>query len=59
MIMSDVSRPTERRWVGTIAGMGAGIAEIGYDNPVLIGVGNVFEACERDVLRLPADFIAA
>ena len=59
LIASDVSRPTERRWLGTIAEIGAGIAEIGYDNPVLIGVGSVFQACGGGVMGLPADIIAA
>jgi uroporphyrin-III C-methyltransferase/precorrin-2 dehydrogenase/sirohydrochlorin ferrochelatase len=39
VIVSDASRPTERRWSGTIAGIASGIAEIGFDSPVLLAVG--------------------
>ncbi len=39
IIISDVSRPTERDWRGTLVEIPSGIANIGYDNPVLIAVG--------------------
>jgi uroporphyrin-III C-methyltransferase / precorrin-2 dehydrogenase / sirohydrochlorin ferrochelatase len=44
IIISDVSRTTERVWRGTIEALSEGIAEIGYDNPVLIAVGQVLAA---------------
>ncbi|HEV7307162.1 siroheme synthase CysG [Ensifer sp.] len=47
VIMSDVSRPTERRWRGTLATISEGIEEIGYDNPVLIAVGDVLSSRNR------------
>ncbi len=47
VIMSDVSRPTERSWRGALATIPLGIAEIGYDNPVLIAVGDVFSARDK------------
>jgi uroporphyrin-III C-methyltransferase/precorrin-2 dehydrogenase/sirohydrochlorin ferrochelatase len=40
VIMSDASRTTERKWRGSLAGLSDGIAHIGYDNPVLIAVGD-------------------
>ncbi|MDE1995882.1 MAG: uroporphyrinogen-III C-methyltransferase [Rhizobiaceae bacterium] len=39
VIVSDVSRPTERRWRGELAAIADGISGIGYDQPVLIAVG--------------------
>lgn len=47
VIMSDVSRPTERSWRGMLATIPEGIGEIGYDNPVLIAVGDVFSARDK------------
>lgn len=44
VIMSDISRPTEHRWRGTLAALAEGIAQIGYDNPVLIAVGDALAA---------------
>nr|CAD6595963.1 uroporphyrinogen-III C-methyltransferase [Rhizobium sp. Khangiran2] len=42
VIVSSVARPQERRWIGKLIELGAGISEIGYDEPVLIGIGDVF-----------------
>jgi len=42
LIAANISRPDEKRWHGTLAGLGEGMAEIGHDNPVLFGVGKVF-----------------
>ncbi|APO71861.1 siroheme synthase 2 (plasmid) [Rhizobium gallicum] len=42
LIMSDASRATERRWTGNLATIAEGIGVVGYDNPVLIAVGDVF-----------------
>ena len=42
LIAANISRPDERRWHGTLASLGRGMAEIGHDNPVLFGVGRVF-----------------
>ncbi|WP_193173870.1 siroheme synthase CysG [Nisaea nitritireducens] len=41
-IARDISRPGERCWFGTLAALGDGIGEVGFDRPVLIGVGAVF-----------------
>ncbi|MCR6497760.1 siroheme synthase CysG [Shinella sp. CPCC 101442] len=44
VIMSEISRATERSWRGTLAAIPEGIAQIGYDNPVLIAVGDALAA---------------
>lgn len=44
VIISDVTRATERHWSGRLATICEGIAEIGYDNPVLIAVGSALAA---------------
>lgn len=44
IIISDVSRTTERAWNGTLATISDGIAQIGYDNPVLIAIGSTLAA---------------
>ncbi|MBB3965320.1 siroheme synthase CysG [Rhizobium metallidurans] len=44
MVMSDVSRDTQRHWRGSIAKLHEGIAVIGYEQPVLIAVGSAFAA---------------
>lgn len=42
VIVSAVSRPNEKRWTGSLRDMTAAMAEIGVDEPVLIGIGEVF-----------------
>ncbi len=49
VIISDVSRTTERVWRGTLMAISEGIADIGYDNPVLIAVGDVLAARKMPV----------
>jgi uroporphyrin-III C-methyltransferase/precorrin-2 dehydrogenase/sirohydrochlorin ferrochelatase len=44
VIMSDISRDTQMDWHGTLETVSAGIAKIGYDNPVLIAVGQALTA---------------
>ena len=57
VIVSAVTRPNERRWAGPLGGMAKAMTEIGVDEPVLIGIGDVFRkarpAAGADVL--PAD----
>lgn len=50
IVISDVSRPGERKWSGALASLPDGIAEIGYDNPVLIAIGSALaaRAIDRD-----------
>ncbi len=47
VIVSNVSRPTERQWRGTLSDMERGIAIIGLDDPVLIAVGGSLAAVVR------------
>jgi uroporphyrin-III C-methyltransferase/precorrin-2 dehydrogenase/sirohydrochlorin ferrochelatase len=46
-LASAVSRPNERRWAGRLDDLCRAMDEIGTDEPVLIGVGQVFAALER------------
>ncbi|SER92486.1 siroheme synthase CysG [Rhizobium sp. NFR03] len=55
VIASNISRAEERRWHGTVSTMHIGIAEIGYDNPVLIGVGRVFPKASIESHALPEE----
>lgn len=55
VIASNISRAEERRWHGTVSTMHIGIAEIGYDNPVLIGVGSVFPRASAANFSLAPD----
>ncbi|ULJ74761.1 siroheme synthase CysG [Rhizobium gallicum] len=59
VIMSDVSRTTQRQWHGNLAGLGEGISEIGYENPVLIAVGDVFAARQHAVHAAPLSAAAS
>jgi uroporphyrin-III C-methyltransferase/precorrin-2 dehydrogenase/sirohydrochlorin ferrochelatase len=42
VISSSVARKDFRRWTGTLRDIASGITVIGYDQPVLVGVGTVF-----------------
>ena len=42
VISSSVSRDNMKTWNGSLQNLGQGIAEIGYNEPVLIGIGNAF-----------------
>lgn len=53
VIVSNVSRPTERQWRGTLSDMETGIALIGHDDPVLIAIGGSLAAGIR-ALRMQA-----
>ena len=44
LIAANISRPDERHWRGPLAELSEGMQEIGYDKPVLFGVGGVFGA---------------
>ena len=47
-ICSSVSRENGKTWQGSIDCMDSGIAEIGFDDPVLIGIGSVFKPLQKD-----------
>ena len=44
VIVSSVSRAQERRWRGRLEELHLGIAQIGYDKPVLMAIGSAFQA---------------
>ncbi|KQT54802.1 siroheme synthase [Aureimonas sp. Leaf454] len=50
-VAASISREDETRAVGTLAELGAIVARIGVDRPILIGVGRVFADCEAEVLE--------
>jgi len=56
VIAANVSRRDERRWTGPLSALVAGMAEIGHDDPVVIGIGKVFAraAAAMDVEPLRA-----
>ncbi|MCM2398205.1 siroheme synthase CysG [Rhizobium sp. S95] len=56
VVASSVTRSSQRSWAGCLNDLERGISEIGYENPVLIGIGPVFQACRRNTDRsdLPA-----
>jgi uroporphyrin-III C-methyltransferase/precorrin-2 dehydrogenase/sirohydrochlorin ferrochelatase len=45
VIVSSVANADERRWIGSLSELSLAMATIGFDRPVLIGVGEVFAAC--------------
>ena len=53
-VAANISRPDETRGVGALADLGAIVARIGIDRPILIGVGQVFADC----LAAAADEVA-
>jgi uroporphyrin-III C-methyltransferase / precorrin-2 dehydrogenase / sirohydrochlorin ferrochelatase len=42
VVITSVSRPEERRWAGPLKSLAAAVQTLGVDEPVLIGVGEVF-----------------
>ncbi len=53
VIVSGLTRSSEKRWAGRIEHLGQAMAEIGIDEPVLIGVGSVFSDAAAAVERQP------
>jgi uroporphyrin-III C-methyltransferase/precorrin-2 dehydrogenase/sirohydrochlorin ferrochelatase len=47
VIVSSIAREEERRWAGRLIDMPAAMADIGYENPVLIGIGDAFIKAQR------------
>jgi len=47
VIMTDISRATQREWHGDLADLAMGMEKIGYENPVLIAVGDALQAREN------------
>ncbi|OHV76870.1 siroheme synthase CysG [Rhizobium sp. LCM 4573] len=53
VIVSAIARSNERRWAGPLCDMPAAIAEIGVNEPVLIGIGKVFGKLNMTGKALP------
>lgn len=51
VVVSSVSRPQERRWAGPLGSLSEAMRTIGVDEPVLIGVGEVFGAVAGGCIR--------
>ena len=45
VIVSSVANTDERRWSGNLEELATAMTDMGFDRPVLIGVGDVFAAC--------------
>ncbi|MFD1746733.1 siroheme synthase CysG [Rhizobium helianthi] len=48
VIVSSIAREEERRWVGQLGDMPTAMAAIGYENPVLLGIGDAFIKARTD-----------
>ncbi|MCO5731672.1 siroheme synthase CysG [Rhizobium sp. SSA_523] len=55
VIVSAIARQDERRWAGPLHQMPTAMAEIGYDNPVLIAIGDAFIKAQRHGLGNVSD----
>lgn len=55
-IAQCVTRKTEKRWSGVLGSLEAAMKDVGYDQPVLIGIGSVFrnqgQSLENQAARL-------
>lgn len=58
VIAANVSRRNERRWSGPLCALAEGMAGIGHDDPVLIGIGKVFAAARTATSVQPAPLAA-
>ncbi|KRB51247.1 siroheme synthase [Rhizobium sp. Root708] len=59
VIVSEVSRSSERRWAGELSDLATGIGEIGYDAPVLIAVGHALAAALAVDRSIRSDLLGA
>jgi len=55
VIVSAVTRAKEKRWAGPLHRMAEAMASIGLDEPVLIGIGDVFAKAAREAGRTGID----
>ncbi|WP_454918467.1 siroheme synthase CysG [Xanthobacter sediminis] len=53
VIAANVSRADERRWSGPLSALAQGMARIGHDDPVVIGIGRVFARSQMDAAEAP------
>ncbi|MFZ2100826.1 MAG: siroheme synthase CysG [Oricola sp.] len=59
VVAKAVSRPGETHRIGTLSGLPSAMREIGYDEPVLIGVGQVFAVRTTRAGAIPGAALAA
>ena len=57
-IVSSVTRQNEQRWMGCLHELDKGMSEIGINNPVLIGVGNIFKEVQNAKTSTPHSKLA-
>ncbi|WP_075291398.1 siroheme synthase CysG [Pararhizobium arenae] len=55
VVVNNVSRANERCWSGTLGSLGEGVRDIGYEQPVLIAVGNAFAEGRLAPLAIPGE----
>lgn len=55
IIVQSLTRANEKRWSGTLGSLDAGMRDIGFDQPVLVGIGTVFrgEVCSENERQMP------
>jgi uroporphyrin-III C-methyltransferase/precorrin-2 dehydrogenase/sirohydrochlorin ferrochelatase len=46
-VMTSISRANERAWTGSLCELDEAVARLGVDEPILIGIGNVFSGLRR------------
>lgn len=59
VISRSVAREGFERWTGTLRDLGEGMTIIGYDEPVLVGVGSVFAALSESHVGKTSGQVAA
>jgi len=59
VISRSVGRECFERWTGTLRDLARGMTIIGYDEPVLVGVGSVFAALSERQIRVTCSVVPA
>lgn len=59
VISRSVAREGFERWTGTLRDLARGMTIIGYDEPVLVGVGSVFAALSERQIRDTCSLVSA
>lgn len=59
VISRSVAREGFERWTGTLRDLAGGMTIIGYDEPVLVGVGSVFAALSERQVRVTCSLVSA
>ncbi len=59
VVSKSIARAGFERWTGTIQDLATGMTIIGYDEPVLVGIGSVFAALRDGHVSITADPVLA